>query len=102
MKTVVQQMIEEIDNQQKRYIDLAKKDKKLSKGVDAILTATTLLKMKAKELLEAEKEQMINFHIEVMKEGLIEEGDKKWSDGYLPKISKTAEQYYTKTFKSDE
>ena len=102
MKTVVQQMIEEIDNQQKRYIDLAKKDKKLSKGVDAILTATTLLKMKVKELLEAEKEQMINFHIEVMKEGLIEEGDKKWSDGYLPKISKTAEQYYTKTFKSDE
>ena len=51
---------------------------------------------------KAEKEQMINFHIEVMKEGLIEEGDKKWSDEYLPKISKTAEQYYTKTFKSDE
>ena len=54
------------------------------------------------KFIEAEKEQMINFHIEVMKEGLIEEGDKKWSDGYLPKISKTAEQYYTKTFKSDE
>lgn len=59
MKTAMQQMIEEIDNQQKRYIDLAKKDKKLSKGVDAILTATTLLKMKAKELLEAEKEQIM-------------------------------------------
>lgn len=25
-----------------------------------------------------------------------------YSDEYLPKISKTAEQYYTKTFKSDE
>ncbi len=102
MKTALTQMIEEIDNQQKRYIDLAKKDKKLSKGVDAILTATTLLKMKAKELLEAEKEQIITFHIEVMKQGLIEEGDKKWSDAYLPKIRETAEHHYTQTFKSDE
>ena len=65
------------------------------KAIDIILS--TLPKF-----IEAEKEQMINFHIEVMKEGLIEEGDKKWSDEYLPKISKTAEQYYTKTFKSDE
>ena len=65
------------------------------KAIDIILSGLP-------KFIEVEKEQMINFHIEVMKEGLIEEGDKKWSDGYLPKISKTAEQYYTKTFKSDE
>ena len=43
------------------------------------------------------KKQIINFHIEVMKIGLIEEGDKKWSDGYLPKIKETAEKYYEQT-----
>ena len=54
------------------------------------------------EFIEAEKEQMINFHIEVMKEGLIEEWDKKWTDSYLPKIRETAEKHYQQTFKSDE
>lgn len=56
----------------------------------------------ALNLINSEKEQIINFHIEVMKQGLIDEGDKKWSDAYLPKIRKTAEQYYQQTFKSDE
>ena len=46
---------------------------------------------KAKEM---EKEQMINFHIEVMKVGLINEGETKWNDGYLPLIRKTAEKYF--------
>jgi hypothetical protein len=65
------------------------------KAIDIILSGLP-------KFIEVEKEQMINFHIEVMKEGLIEEGDKKWSDEYLPKISKTAEKYYQQTFKSDE
>jgi len=65
------------------------------KAIDIILSGLP-------KFIEAEKEQMINFHIEVMKEGLIEEGDKKWTDGYLPKISKTAEKHYQQTFKSDE
>lgn len=89
MKTVIQQMIEEIDNQQKRYIDLAKKDKKLSKGVDAILTATTLLKMKAKELLEAEKEQII----EAYNEG-------KWA--VKCNSDESTEDFYNRTYKSKE
>ena len=45
---------------------------------------------------QTEKEKMVNFHIEVMKQGLIEEGDKKWTDAYLPKIRETAEKYYDK------
>lgn len=87
MKTSLTQLIGEIDNQQKRYIDLAKKDKKLSEGVDAILTATTLLKMKAKELLEAEKEQIMD----------------AWNtyDSHEESPS-TFEEYYQQTFKSDE
>jgi hypothetical protein len=56
-QTAVEWIIEEINQQQKKYIDLAKKDKSLKKGVDAILTATTLLKMKCKQAKEMEKQQ---------------------------------------------
>jgi hypothetical protein len=34
---------------------------------------------------EMEKQQMIDFHIEVMKYGLINEGEAIWKDAYLPK-----------------
>ena len=98
MKTAMQNHIADM----KKIQEMVK-----SKNLDKDLEETILESIEgcienAESFLEAEKEQMINFHIEVMKEGLIEEGDKKWSDKYLPKISKTAEQYYTKTFKSDE
>jgi hypothetical protein len=46
-----------------------------------------------------ERQQMIDFHIEVMKQGLIEEGDAKWEEGYRPKITKEAEKYFAKAFK---
>jgi hypothetical protein len=55
-----------------------------------------------KEALEMEKQQLIDFHIEVMKQGLIDEGSKRWSDDYLPKIKETAEQYYQETYKSEK
>jgi hypothetical protein len=56
-QTAVDWIIEEINQQQKRYIDLAKKDKSLKKEVDAILTSTTLLKMKCDQAKEMEKQQ---------------------------------------------
>lgn len=95
MKTAMQQLIEEIDNQQKRYIDLAKKDKKLSKGVDAILTATTLLKIKGQELIEVEKNQLMETYAHGMFECISFQITKS-SDPVTP------EQYYQKTFKSDK
>ena len=49
---------------------------------------------------EMEKEQLINFHIETMKIGLIKEGEKKWLESYKPKITKIAEEYYNETFKN--
>jgi hypothetical protein len=48
---------------------------------------------------EMEKQQIIDFHVSVMKKGLIEEDDRKWSEGYLPKITEVAEQCYNETFK---
>jgi hypothetical protein len=51
------------------------------------------------QALQMEREQMIDFHIEVMKQGLISEGDKQWQDAYLPKIKEEAEKTYNETFK---
>jgi hypothetical protein len=63
MKTAMQEAINYIDRMQNDYIKKSKetKDKNYQKGVEAILTATTLIKIQAKDLLEKEKEQMIVF-----------------------------------------
>ena len=89
MKTAVEWIIEEINQQQKRYIDLAKKDKSLKKEVDAILTATTLLKMKFDQAKEMDKQQ----RIELVKE-LIPAFNEREANEFT-------EQYYNKTFKSE-
>ena len=54
-----------------------------------------------KNALEMEKQQMIDFHIETMKWGLLEEGGRKWSDDYLPKVKEVAESHYKIIFKSE-
>lgn len=50
MKIELQDALNLIDLQQKSYIELAKKDKSKKKQVEAILTATTLLKMNLQQL----------------------------------------------------
>lgn len=57
--TAVEWLEVQIKEQQKSYIDLAKKDKSFKKSVDAILTATTLLLMKCNKAKEIEKEQCL-------------------------------------------
>jgi hypothetical protein len=61
MKTAMQELIDYIDHMQNVYIKKSKetKDKNYQKGVEAILTATTLIKIQAKDNLEKEKEQII-------------------------------------------
>lgn len=54
------------------------------------------MQMHKGRLLQEERKQIINFHIEVMKEGLIHEGDKTWKDAYHPKIKEQAEKQYNK------
>ena len=50
-----------IDEMQERYIALSKNDKKLQTRVNAILTATTLIKMQINDWgIEKEKEQIID------------------------------------------
>ena len=90
-QTAVEWLIEEIDKMQKIYIDLNKEDKSLGKGVNAILTATSLLKMKCIHAKEMEKEQIIDAfgvgcHVESTR--LIHYND-------------MAEQYYNETYKNE-
>ncbi len=60
MKTAMQELIDYIGHMQNVYIKKSKetKDKNYQKGVEAILTATTLIKIQSKELLGKEKEQI--------------------------------------------
>ena len=55
-------MISVIQNMQKTYIEQAKgsKDKSVKVRLDAILTATTILKINADSLLELERQQIID------------------------------------------
>jgi len=52
----------------------------------------------AKKMFE---DQLINFHIETMKLGLIEEGEAKWDDEYLPIIKDIAKNSYNKIYRPD-
>jgi len=47
---------------------------------------------------EPEREQMIEFHVETMKIGLIGEGDIIWKEAYEPKIREVANYYYEQTY----
>jgi hypothetical protein len=69
-QTAVDFIENEIVEMQDRYILLAKKDKKHSKGVDAILTATTLLKMKLKQAKQMERDHTTT-QIEALRERLL-------------------------------
>jgi hypothetical protein len=49
---------------------------------------------------EMEKDQMFDFHIQVMKNGLEYENEQEWNDEFLPLILERAEETYNETFKS--
>ena len=74
MKTALTQLIDDIGNREYNYLD-----GKLLYFANSILE-------KAKELLEAEKEQI----------------KEAYADGFWSLKYESPEEYYTKTFKSDE
>ncbi len=53
------------------------------------------------QMLSIEKKQLIDFHVQTMKQGLEYENETQWQDGYIPKISHQAEKYYLQTFKNN-
>jgi hypothetical protein len=84
--TAVEWVIGEIEQMEKILDNLIKNDVSLKKDVDAVLTATTLLKMKCILAKEIEKEQIVNS----FKEGNLYHG---WALKHEP------EQYYNETYK---
>jgi hypothetical protein len=55
---------------------------------------------KATELLEKEKEQIIDFHVMLMKHGLEQEGNEiEWD---YDELKKEAEQYYNQTYNQNK
>jgi len=50
VKQILDDLLDYINSLQNNYIALSKNDKKKSKQVDAILTATTLIKMRIQSL----------------------------------------------------
>jgi hypothetical protein len=85
--TAVEWVIGEIEQMEKILDNLIKNDVSLKKDVDAVLTATTLLKMKCILAKEMEKEQIME---------AFEDGNEQ---GF---ICKTGEEYYNETYKKEE
>ena len=96
MKTSMQILSKYIDEMQERYIALSKNDKKLQTRVNAILTATTLIKMQINDWgIEKEKEQLVNAY---------DRGYKACDLDEALEINKTmfsGEGYYEQTYKPE-
>lgn len=89
-QTAVEWLVDEIDQMQKICDNLTKKDISLKKDVDAVFTATTLLKMKCIIAKEMEKEQIIQAY-----------NDGKFAIINIEK-NKSLEQYYNETYKKED
>ena len=91
MKTAMQEAIDYIDHMQNVYIKKSKetKDKNYQKGMEAILTATTLIKIQAKDLLEKEK-------------GQIMESRNNGIQSTLKGYSVSNEEYYNQTYNQNK
>lgn len=92
--TAVEWLIEKL-NQQKRILKDSFVEGKWNDDRCSEIDNCIDLCIAAKDL---ERQNLIDFHIEVMKLGLIDEGGLKWQDGYLPLVKKQAEDYYTEKF----
>jgi len=66
--------------------------------ISQIIKERNMLDLDVEAAKAMHRQEIIDFHIEIMKKGLIEEGDIKWTDGYLPKITEMATNYYDQTF----
>lgn len=93
MKTVLQEIIQwAIEN----AYNVESQD-----GVTCIAIDHEEMRTKFDNWLQKEKQQLIDFHIESMKVGLIVESERKWIDFYLPKIKEVATKCYHDTFSEE-
>lgn len=65
------------------------------KGFEVYINANKAI---IEEALELEKKKMIEFHIDVMKKGLKDEGIRVWQDSYSRIVKQKAEQHFSEAF----
>ena len=97
-KLVIKQAIELLEQQKKSLQEMDLLGVLLENELIYKTNQINSVQILLSKLLPVEEKQMIDFHIEVIKIGLIEEGDKKWSDAYEPKIREVAENCLQQTF----
>ena len=68
-------------------------------GIFVVLNGILVGFLIGKILYSPSKKTLIDFHVEVIKRGLIEEGELKWNDKYEPKVRENAEKYYSEKYK---
>ena len=88
MKTVVQELIKELETIQETKCKTLQ-ERIFFDGVLAIIEG---------KYIEKEKGMLINFHTEVVKMGLIDKDERRWTDSYEPQIKEMATKYYNETF----
>ena len=98
MKTLINQVIEVFENEKKFLKVMNLLGDLLEDEYTHKLNQLNSLQTIVVNLREVEKQQMIDFHLEVMKIGLIEEGEVRWTDDYEPRIRKVSTTYYNKIF----
>ena len=97
MKTSMQFLKEEIQN---KLIPPSKENGELSEYQYSHNVAYGTVLTIIEYLLEKEKEQIIDFHVMLMKKGLEQEGNKiEWD---YDELKKEAEEYYNQTYNQEE
>lgn len=99
-QTVVRKFINTLDKELERLQELDSDGCLLLNEFAHKRNQINSIQIMLSQLLEKEKNQCIDFHIETLKAGLINDGEEKWSDEYLPKIKKNAEEHFDKLFRS--
>jgi len=98
MKTLTKQVIEILEDQKKGLKEMDLLGVLLENEYNHKSNQLSSSQIRLSNLREIEKQQIIDFHIEVMKIGLIAEGEKKWTDAYESKIREVATKYYDEIF----
>lgn len=97
-KTAIRQAIELLEQQRNSLKEMELLGVLLENEFAHKSNQINTIQIMLSKLIPTEQSQIINFHIEVMKIGLIKEGHDRWTDSYKPMLKETAENYFLENF----
>lgn len=100
-KTVIKQAIDLLEQQREALKEMGSLGLLLENEFSHKSNQISSIQIMLSKLIPLEKTQMVDFHIEVMKIGLIKEGDTKWTDSYRPILKETADNYFVQNFETN-